>query len=99
MTFVNPTQEIEAQRKQYIQVTEALNHLMNSPGWKLMEADLKMQEDKAFEDLAKAMTADAALVAKQAFVTIRKIRTWPQIQFDHAVQGVRQLPPVVPSKK
>ncbi len=99
MNFVDPNKPIEEQRREYLRHTELLQSLMNNEGWKMMEAYLKVEEERIFESLAKAQTADAALIAEQAYVTIRNIRDWPHTQFKHAVEGVKQLSPAVTPRK
>ena len=68
-----------------------MSHMLGTDGWQMFERYLKSEEDRAFLDLQRAVTADMAMKSSAAYVMLKSVREYPLRSMESAVASLREL--------
>ncbi len=79
-----------AQLQEKSNEADALEFMIGTEGWKLLEKRLKLQLARAEEGMLKADTGDLAMKASASFVAIKSVLDWPREVISLTRQAIRQ---------
>ena len=81
----------ETQKKQTIRFIEEFTSLTRHPAWRQLHQYWEAEERRGYDSLFKATSGDMALKASTAYVTMRNMREYVDMQLRTAMQTLEVL--------